>query len=159
MDIVDQSTRSRMMSRIGGRDTRPERIVRSLLHAKGFRYRLHKRDLPGSPDIVLSKHRIAIFVHGCFWHVHDGCKLAPRPKSNLHFWEPKLAGNKERDLRQQFILHSLGWRILVVWECATRNVALWPALQVVMDKWIMSSEEFGEISDLSLANGGDDPAK
>lgn len=111
------------MSRIRHRDTKPEMLVRRLLHAMGFRYRLHDKRLPGSPDIVFASRKKAIFVHGCFWHRHPdaGCALARMPKSRLDFWRPKLEGNRTRDVRHQSELDALGWRYLIVWECELRN--------------------------------------
>ncbi len=111
------------MARVRGRDTKPEMIVRRLLHRMGYRYRLHRKDLPGRPDIVFGKRRKVIFVHGCFWHRHDdpACRLARLPKSRLEFWEPKLAANAERDARHQQALRKAGWGILVVWECQLRH--------------------------------------
>lgn len=111
------------MARVRGRDSQPEMLVRRLVHAMGFRYRLHDRRLPGAPDLVFAGRRKAIFVHGCFWHRHPdpNCKLARMPKSRLDFWGPKLQGNRERDLRQQSELKALGWDILVVWECELRH--------------------------------------
>ena len=120
-DIVDKATRSRMMSAIRGKDTKPEMVVRRFLHRKGFRYRLHAKGLPGKPDIVLPKYRTVVFVHGCFWHRHRGCKLAASPKSNETFWRKKLDGNVERDRRNTQALESMGWRVLVVWECEINN--------------------------------------
>lgn len=118
-DTLTKSARSERMSRVRGRDTAPEMIVRRLLHGLGFRYRLHDRRLPGTPDLVFRSRRKAIFVHGCFWHRHpnSNCKLARLPKSKLDFWRPKLEGNRERDLRHQSELDALGWRWMVVWEC------------------------------------------
>ena len=112
------------MGRVKGRDTKPELVVRSLLHRMGFRYRLHCRDLPGNPDIVLPRHRKAIFVHGCFWHGHDHCVRASRPTSNQDFWNSKLDSNKARDNRHQGDLECLGWQVLIVWECETRHVEI-----------------------------------
>ena len=111
------------MSRIRHRDTKPEMMVRRLLHAMGFRYRLHDKRLPGSPDIVFASRKKAIFVHGCFWHRHPdaGCALARMPKSRLDFWQPKLEGNRTRDVRHQSELDALGWRYLIVWECELRD--------------------------------------
>ena len=111
------------MSRIRHRDTKPEMMVRRLLHAMGFRYRLHDKRLPGSPDIVFASRKKAIFVHGCFWHRHPdaGCALARMPKSRLDFWRPKLEGNRTRDVRHQSELDALGWRYLIVWECELRD--------------------------------------
>lgn len=120
-DIVSPQRRSEMMSRIRGRNTAPERMLRSLLHRHGFRFRLHCRDLPGSPDIVLPRYRTVIFVHGCFWHRHTGCKLAYSPKSRQAFWTRKFAENKKRDRRNLRALTSLGWRTIVVWECQLRS--------------------------------------
>lgn len=123
VDIVDRETRSRMMSGIKGRNTKPEMIVRRLLHAMGFRYRLHAKDLPGRPDIVFRRRRAAIFVQGCFWHRHSdpNCRLARLPKSRIEFWLPKLEGNRARDLANLERLSSLGWRVLLVWECQLRD--------------------------------------
>ncbi|MGY3305256.1 DNA mismatch endonuclease (patch repair protein) [Pseudomonas sp. PvR086] len=120
-DIVTPEHRSKIMSMIKGKNTKPEMVVRSVCHEMGLRYRLHKKDLPGTPDLVFPKHRLCIFVHGCFWHRHPGCKYAYTPKSKLEFWLPKLARNVERDLNTQQTLLSLGWRVLVVWECDTKN--------------------------------------
>jgi DNA mismatch endonuclease (patch repair protein) len=108
------------MSRIGSRDTGPELRVRSLLHRLGYRFRLQRRDLPGTPDIVLPRHGKAIFVHGCFWHGH-ACKIDKMPKSRMDYWEPKIVANRQRDARKRRQLAALGWRSLVVWECETLN--------------------------------------
>ena len=105
------------MSRIRGKNTTPERVVRSELHSRGFRFRIHRKDLPGSPDIVLSKYRTVIFVHGCYWHRHEGCKYATTPKSNVEFWLNKFNENTQRDSRNQKALKDLGWKVLIVWEC------------------------------------------
>ncbi len=108
------------MSSIRGRNTRPEMAVRQYLHREGFRYRLHDRSLPGTPDIVFRRHKVVIFVHGCFWHRHAGCRLAANPASNAEFWIEKLSKNVERDLRNvQELLHA-GWRVVVIWECGIR---------------------------------------
>ena len=105
------------MSRIKGRDTGPELVVRSTLHHLGFRFRLHGKKLPGLPDVVLPRHRTVIFVHGCFWHRHRGCRFAYQPKSNIPFWTDKFAQNMARDSRNRRELRRLGWRVVVVWEC------------------------------------------
>jgi DNA mismatch endonuclease, patch repair protein len=128
VDVVDKATRSRMMAGIRGKDTRPERLVRSFLHGHGFRYRLHVKTLPGRPDIVLPKYRTVIFVHGCFWHQHKGCKDATVPKSNIRFWKDKLAGNVERDMRNVTALRRAGWRCLTIWECQTVQEKLLAAI-------------------------------
>lgn len=117
-DIVDSATRSRMMRGIKGADTQPELRVRRRMHAAGLRYRLRSRDLPGRPDLVFRGLRTAVFVHGCFWHQHRGCRYAARPGTNAEFWAGKLRGNGERDLRVQGELERMGWTVAVVWECA-----------------------------------------
>ena len=137
-DIVTPERRSRMMSGIRGRDTRPELAVRRYLHSQGLRYRLHVRDLPGRPDIVLPRHRTVVFVHGCFWHRHNGCRFAYTPKSRADFWLPKLEGNVVRDARDQRRLRDLGWRIAVVWECEVGTDRL-PALA----EELFGKREFG----------------
>ena len=116
-DIVDSQTRSAMMSGIRGKNTKPEMVVRRFLHRMGFRFRLHRRDLPGRPDIVLPKHRTVVEVRGCFWHRHEGCPYAYTPKSNREFWETKLNGNRDRDRRNLRELRALGWRAIEIWEC------------------------------------------
>ena len=120
-DIVDRKTRSRMMSGIRGKDTHPEITVRKYLHGAGFRYRLHGRHLPGRPDIVLPKYRTVVFVHGCFWHQHSGCKYAYKPKSNRAFWKRKLGSNVKRDKEVRKQLRKLGWIVMVAWECKLRE--------------------------------------
>jgi DNA mismatch endonuclease (patch repair protein) len=119
VDSLSKSERSERMSRVRNRDTKPEMIVRRLLHSLGFRYRLHDRLLPGAPDLAFKSRRKAIFIHGCFWHRHSDphCKLARMPKSKLDFWRPKLEGNRQRDLRNQSSLEAMGWQYLIVWEC------------------------------------------
>jgi DNA mismatch endonuclease Vsr len=109
------------MRRVRQRGTKPEMIVRRATHAMGFRHRLHRRDLPGSPDLVFPRLRKAIFVHGCFWHSHAGCKLATIPKSNADYWTPKLADNRARDARVVAALEAAGWTVFVVWQCETRD--------------------------------------
>ena len=115
-DIVDKKTRSRMMSRIRGKDTRPELKVRRFLHRAGFRFRLHAK-LPGKPDLVLPKYQTAIFVHGCFWHRHEGCRYATTPTSNTQFWQEKFEANILRDAKTKTQLEALGWRVLTLWSC------------------------------------------
>lgn len=114
--------RSRNMAAIRGRDTKPERRVRSLLHQLGYRFRLHRRDLPGSPDIVLPRHHTVVFVHGCFWHRHVGCRYTTTPRTRSDFWEEKFRQNMERDARQQASLRDAGWSVVVVWECELREI-------------------------------------
>lgn len=120
-DIVDSATRSRMMAGIRARDTRPERILRSSLHRRGVRYRLHVGKLPGKPDLVLPRFRAAIFVHGCFWHRHANCRYASTPATRPEYWRAKFAGNVARDIRNHAALLALGWRVAVVWECSLKG--------------------------------------
>jgi DNA mismatch endonuclease (patch repair protein) len=122
-DPLSKAERSERMSRVRSRDTKPEMVVRRLLHRMGFRYRLHDRRLPGAPDLVFGPRRKAIFIHGCFWHRHSdpSCKLARLPKSRLDFWRPKLDANRARDIRIQSELDQMGWQYLVVWECELRH--------------------------------------
>lgn len=129
MDVVDRATRSRMMSGIRGKDTKPELAVRRFLHAHGYRFRLHRRDLPGRPDIVLPRLKVCIFVHGCFWHRHTDCKYAVLPKTHVDFWTEKLESNVNRDRKVMQELGSIGWCVLTVWECELKNPeAALPAL-------------------------------
>src|SRR5690606_36892348 len=121
VDIVSAQDRSRMMSGIKSKDTKPEIQIRQLLHRAGYRYRLHRKDLPGRPDLVLSRYNTTLFVNGCFWHGHDDCDLFRLPKSREDFWKMKISGNKVRDLRKQTELLELGWRVGVVWECALKG--------------------------------------
>lgn len=121
IDTLTPDQRSRLMSRIRGRDTTPELVVRSMLHRMGYRFRLHRKDLPGKPDVVLPRHRKVVLVHGCFWHGH-GCKLGPVPKSNQGYWSPKIAGNRARDARNALALAELGWQVLELWECEIRDL-------------------------------------
>src|ERR1700722_6837944 len=109
------------MAKIRSKDTRPEMLVRRLLYALGYRYRLHAKDLPGRPDIVFRGRRKVIFVHGCFWHLHQGCKIARMPKSRLEFWVPKLEANKQRDTRNKRALGKEGWKVLTIWECDLKD--------------------------------------
>jgi DNA mismatch endonuclease (patch repair protein) len=121
MDIVDTATRSRMMSGIRGKDTKPEMTVRRYLHGCGYRYRLHRKDLPGKPDIVIPRLKVCIFVHGCFWHRHPGCPFATTPKTRPEFWREKLQKNVDRDLANIDALGAAGWNVLVVWECQLKK--------------------------------------
>lgn len=122
MDVFSPLKRSDIMSRIKGKDTKPELELRSCLHRLGFRFRIRRKDLPGKPDIVLPKYKTIIFVHGCFWHRHSGCKYAYTPKSNVEFWTNKLEGNITRDQIIQKKLESQGWRVLIVWECSVKTL-------------------------------------
>jgi DNA mismatch endonuclease (patch repair protein) len=119
-DTISKAERSALMARIRGKDTKPEVFVRSALHRAGFRFRLYARGLPGRPDIVLPRHGVVIFVHGCFWHRH-GCALASEPATRRRFWQAKFEANMARDRRNARALRKLGWRVLTVWECALRT--------------------------------------
>ncbi|NKJ47361.1 very short patch repair endonuclease [Burkholderia sp. SG-MS1] len=121
MDTLTPERRSDVMRRVKQKDTRPELCVRRVAHAMGFRFRLHRKDLPGRPDLVFPKLRVCLFVHGCFWHRHVGCRFATTPKSNEKFWLSKFDRNVERDERNASDLEALGWRVVVVWECETRD--------------------------------------
>ena len=145
-DIVDAPSRSRMMSGIRGKNTKPEILVRSALFKVGFRFRLHRKDLPGAPDIVLPKWKVAIFVHGCFWHLHSGCANARIPATRTEFWAAKLGANVERDRKAFIRLAEAGWRVLVVWECLTRDKGGLKALPESLSEWIRGSERSGELS-------------
>ncbi|MBK7143046.1 MAG: DNA mismatch endonuclease Vsr [bacterium] len=120
-DVFSSKKRSEIMSLVKGRDTTPERIVRSLLHRNGYRFSVHRSDLPGRPDIVLTRHRTVVFVNGCFWHDHKGCKRASKPQSNRLFWMEKIESTRMRDQRNGRLLRKLGWRVLTVWECETKR--------------------------------------
>jgi DNA mismatch endonuclease (patch repair protein) len=123
MDVVDRATRSRMMSGIRGKNTKPELVVRSYLHRSGLRFRLHSK-LPGKPDLVLPKYRTTVFVHGCFWHRHKGCRFTTTPASNSALWQDKFASNVRRDAKATAQLEKLGWRVLVIWACQLNESSL-----------------------------------
>lgn len=145
-DVVDAATRSRMMSGIRGKNTRPELILRQGLHARGFRFRLHRRDLPGSPDIVFPGRRAVLFAHGCFWHGHD-CHLFRLPATRREFWEAKIARNREVDSQALSALQASGWRTGAVWECALKGRARL-SLDAVLDRcslWLEGQEPTLEI--------------
>lgn len=120
-DVHSPETRSYNMSCIRGKNTKPEELVRKYLFAQGFRYRKNDARLPGKPDIVLPKYKTVIFVNGCFWHAHEGCRYFIWPKNNAEFWKKKIGGNIERDAKNQRLLTELGWRVIVVWECELKN--------------------------------------
>lgn len=141
-------TRSEMMARIRSADTKPERLVRKGLHAARFRFRLHTRELPGSPDIVLRKHHCAIVVHCCFWHGHQECGNFRLPKTRPEFWSVKISANRARDQHARDALVNDGWRVLVVWECATRTIYVDRLIETIA-AWLQGSETSAELS----ANG------
>ena len=121
MDVHDKKTRSYNMSRIKGKNTKPEEIVRKFLFSKGFRYRINDKRLPGTPDIVLPKYKTTIFVNGCFWHGHKGCRYFVWPQNNADFWKEKITANIGRDRRKETELNNLGWRVIVIWECQLKQ--------------------------------------
>jgi len=122
-DVHEPETRSYNMSQISGKDTKPEMIVRKFLHNSGFRYRLHVKELPGKPDLVLPKYNSVIFVHGCFWHAHEGCKYFKIPETRTDWWKEKLFGNKERDEKHVRQLDEQGWNVITIWECELKPVS------------------------------------
>jgi DNA mismatch endonuclease, patch repair protein len=141
VDVVDKKTRSRMMSGIRGRNTQPEHIVRRALHARGYRFRLHDRTLPGCPDLVFPRYRSVIFVHGCFWHRHL-CRIFKWPSTNRKFWRDKIEGNASRDLLAIRALRKGGWRVLVVWECSIRHSSSHKVLKAMdrVESWLTAAK-------------------
>ena len=145
-DTVDAGTRSRMMAGIRGTNTKPEITVRSALHRRGFRFRLHRRDLPGKPDLVFPRHGAVILVHGCFWHGHD-CHLFKWPSTREDFWRGKITSNKDRDRRNLVDLIKAGWRVATVWECSLKGRYRLPpeAVAEACAEWLMSDSTELEI--------------
>jgi DNA mismatch endonuclease (patch repair protein) len=156
-DVLTPAQRQLNMSRIRGKDTKPEMLVRGGLHARRLRYRLHDRSLPGRPDLVFRKHRTVVFIHGCFWHAH-GCALSKLPATREDFWQTKLAANAERDRKAVDALRAAGWRILVIWECSLRGSGRRGVSQVVeqSDQFIRASLsgllEISGLGDLGRGN-------
>lgn len=153
-DSVSPEKRSDVMSRVGSKDTKPELLIRKGLHARGFRYKLHSKGLPGKPDLVFPRYRSLIFVNGCFWHGHC-CNLYRFPKSNTKYWEEKIKKNVERDSSNISYLSDAGWRILIIWECATKGKARLP-LEYVLNtasEWLLSEKPNCEIAGLWEGNG------
>lgn len=122
MDRISKDQRSALMGRIKGKNTRPEMVARRMAHSLGYRFRLHRRDLPGTPDLTFPRFRCVIFVHGCFWHQHAECRRSTMPKSRQDYWQPKLARNVERDQAAMDKLKQRGWRVLVIWECEVEKL-------------------------------------
>ncbi len=146
-DVVTPEKRSQMMAGIGGKNTKPELIIRKGLHAKGYRYRLHVPTLPGKPDLVFPRYKAAIFVNGCFWHGH-GCHLFKWPSTRQQFWKEKISGTIERDKRKMEALHNSGWRTLTIWECALKGKTCLPAdtvIEVAAD-WLSSDLRSTEVT-------------
>lgn len=145
-DIVSPAKRSLMMAGIKGKNTKPEILIRSALHRKGFRFRIHQKSLPGNPDLVFPKYKAVVFVHGCFWHGHT-CSLFKMPSTRTEFWENKIAGNRSNDAKKEGELRASGWRILVIWECSLRGKMKLPFDEVIekSTNWLISSENHFEI--------------
>ncbi|PJI55490.1 very short patch repair endonuclease [Methylobacterium radiotolerans] len=142
-DRLTPNQRSNLMRQVKGKDTRPEKIVRSLLHRLGYRFRLQRKDLPGTPDIVFPGRRVALFVHGCFWHGH-GCRLGQLPKTRLEYWQPKIDANRNRDKRTAAALELAGWRVAVVWQCELGDMAALSArLRSVLGNTPLSDRRVG----------------
>ena len=146
MDIVSKETRSQIMSRVGQKDTRPEILLRSVLHKAGLRYRLYDKALPGSPDLIFPRFRSVVFVHGCYWHSH-GCYRSTVPKSRREFWKKKFRANRRRDQRVMVLLRERGWRVMIVWECTlVGKYALVPqSVAEQVHAWLTGREECGEV--------------
>jgi DNA mismatch endonuclease, patch repair protein len=142
------------MASVGQRDTGPEMRLRGVLHRMGLRYRLHDRKLPGSPDLVFPRYKSALFVHGCFWHVHKGCKFSTKPSSRTAFWKEKFEANKKRDRKSYDALEASGWRVLVVWECAIkrRKASDLKDLGSRVVLWLNSTERFGQFDENAIKN-------
>ena len=133
-DILNKLARSVRMSKIRAKDTKPEMLVRRFLHANGFRYGLHSRNLPGTPDMVLRKHKTVIFVHGCFWHMHGNCKFAQVPKTRSKWWTQKFERNAQNDNKHARALRKLGWKVIVIWECSLKPSRLQRTLNALLGK-------------------------
>ncbi|WP_425594397.1 very short patch repair endonuclease [Qipengyuania xiamenensis] len=142
---MDSKTRSRMMAGIGGKDTKPEMLVRRALHRRGFRFRLHAKDLPGRPDLVFPKYRAVVFVHGCFWHRHEGCRFATVPSTRADFWKKKFEANVARDQKVIAGIRAKGWRTAVVWECTTKGRGRSELVVDALAEWLTGESSFIEI--------------
>lgn len=151
-DIVDSQTRSRMMSAIRGKNTKPELALRRSLHALGLRYRLHAKGIPGKPDIVMPKYRAVIFVHGCFWHRHAGCRFATVPATRAEFWVTKFDANVVRDAAVQSALREAGWRVGTVWECALRTETSVTQTRDMVAAWLHDSAAVLEVGEVEVRN-------
>ena len=153
-DIVDQQTRSRMMSGIRGKDTKPELALRRALHARGFRFRLHSGKVHGRPDLVLPKHRAVVFVHGCFWHRHEGCRYTTTPATRPEFWQAKFDANVARGSAVRTKLLEDGWRVATVWECALRKPAQVITTTDLLVAWLPVGPVTIEIGESDIPHGG-----
>lgn len=149
-DIVDQQTRSRMMAGIGGKDTGPEMALRRAMHARGFRYLLHAKGLPGRPDLVLPKYGSVVFVHGCFWHRHPGCRYTSIPSTRPDFWQTKFEVNVVRDNAARGALLAAGWRVATVWDCAVRKPQQVEVAANLLAAWLRSGAAEIEIGETAV---------
>jgi DNA mismatch endonuclease (patch repair protein) len=142
IDTLAKAERSECMRRIRGKNTRPEMFVRRLVYGMGYRFRLHRKDLPGCPDLVFPRYKKALFVHGCFWHSHPGCKRATIPKSHQDYWRSKLEKNRDRDKKSQAALLAAGWDIMIVWECEIKNNDLTEKIKLFLSQPVLSHSAF-----------------
>lgn len=152
IDIVDQPTRSRMMSGIRGKNTKPELVLRQALHARGLRFRLHSGRVHGKPDLLLPKYRAVVFVHGCFWHRHEGCRYNTVPATRTEFWLAKFEANVARDSAVRKQLFADGWRVATVWECALRRPSDTASTTELLMAWLRSNEDHIEIGKIDARN-------
>lgn len=146
VDIVKPQVRSRMMAGIRSVNTSPERVVRALLFRHGFRFRLYDKSLPGKPDVVLAGRSLVIQVYGCFWHLHQGCRFCRLPSTRRKFWTKKLEGNRQRDIESEYRLLDDGWRVIIVWECATRGLVTTSELSKELIRLVRGNNAFSELS-------------
>ena len=138
IDIVNKTTRSRMMAGIKGKNTVPERVLRQAMHRRSFRFRLHAKQLPGRPDLLFPKYKAIVFVHGCFWHRHRNCRYATTPATRTEFWQSKFASNVARDRASVKALINSGWRVAIVWECSLRNSVGVQEIADMLSDWLVS---------------------
>lgn len=138
-DVLTPKQRSYNMSQIHSKDTKPEELVRKFLFSQGFRYRKNDARLPGKPDIVLPKYKTVIFVNGCFWHKHEGCKYFVWPKNNAEFWRNKIEGNVQRDLRHQLKLQAMGWKVILIWECELKGYKFERTMKALKEELVMKT--------------------
>lgn len=137
-DVFTKKKRSEVMSKIRSTNTKPELIVRKYLFSKGFRFRIHQKNLPGKPDIVLKQHNTVVLVNGCFWHGHENCKIFKMPQTKQSYWKPKIKNNINKDFQNRKVLHKLGWNVIVVWECQLKKSKLERTLQKIVDKILVN---------------------
>lgn len=152
-DIVDKQTRSRMMAGIRGKNTKPELALRRALHARGLRFRLHSKKIVGRPDIIFPKYRAVVFVHGCFWHRHEGCRYMSTPSTRPEFWKKKFESNVSRDTEVRSKLLQLGWRVAIVWECGLRKAEQLEKAADLVSAWLTSSAREIEIGEAETKAG------